>query len=76
MRRPRGPGEWRDGFLEVLRRSGRIDLAADCADVSRWSVYYHLRKDPEFSAAVKSAKAELAAAATRGALVKFRRAVG
>jgi len=66
---------WESAVLEIIARSGQIKLAAECAGVTRQVVYYHLRRNPRFAAAVDSAKATKGSADTRSAIARFQRAV-
>lgn len=46
---------WQEGFLEVLRRTGNVQLAADRAGITRQGAYYHRRRRRDFARAWDSA---------------------
>ena len=52
---PARPG-WEEAFLAEFARCGVVTYAAEAADVSRTTVYEHIRADPVFSAAFRDAE--------------------
>ena len=73
MSRPQGPGLWRESFLEIVARTGRVELSAQLAGVSKRVVYYHQGRDREFAEAVRAAKVAKAQANTASAVARLAR---